>query len=73
MSDENQTVQAARQMMERTNPECPKCRSKGEWKYGDEDILNSYDQEKQVSYIKPMVQIWCAKCEEEMPHYVGEN
>jgi hypothetical protein len=73
MSYENPTVQAARERMERTNPECPKCHAKGEWKYGDADILNSYDDEKDVTYIKPLMLISCAKCGQEMEPYVGEN
>ena len=75
MSDENQTVQAARQMMERTNPKCPNpsCASQGEWKYSEPDILHSYDMKEEVDYIKPLVQISCAKCGQEMAPYIGQN
>ena len=73
MTDE--TVQAAREWMERTNPECPNpnCSSRGAWKYGGANILHSYNDEQDVTYIKPLVEISCAKCGTEMQPYVGEN
>jgi len=73
MSDENQNVQAAQLMMERTNPKCPNCGSQGAWKYGESDILHSYDVKEDVDYIKPLVQISCAQCKQEMDPYTGDS
>jgi hypothetical protein len=73
MIEDDKTLQEAKQKMERTNPECPNCHTRGEWKYGGANILNSYDSEKDVTYIKPLVEISCAKCRTEMDPYVGEN
>lgn len=73
MSDKNQSVQAARQMMERTDPRCPKCGSQGAWKYGNEDIAHGPDPKTGVNWITLIVPISCANCGYEMEPYNAQN
>ncbi len=73
MISEDATVQAAREWMERTDPECPACKSKGAWKYSGKDILQKYDSKTDVDYVSPIVPITCGKCGAQMPHFKAQN
>ena len=43
MSLRDRYEDAARESMQKTDPECPKCKSKGAWSYTTPDLLNKYD------------------------------
>jgi endogenous inhibitor of DNA gyrase (YacG/DUF329 family) len=73
MSLKDKAVQDAEDFMQRSNPSCPECGSKGAWKFGNAELLQKPDPKTDVRYLSLMVAISCAKCGKAMPDFEADN
>lgn len=68
MSLRDKAIEEAREQTEKTNPECPECKSKGPWNFNS-DILNKHDLKTGASDVSLIVRITCQNCGHEIEPY----
>jgi hypothetical protein len=73
MSLRDRFTTKASEWMQKTDPACPICKTKGLWHYGLPELLTKQDLETGASSVSRIVRITCAKCEHEMPHFEEET
>lgn len=66
---DNEARSAAGEWMRRQDAECPDCKSKGPWEFGDVELLQDYNPTNDIYYLRRIVSITCQECGHEMPDF----